>query len=309
MQMIFGITQVSFIAFFLLSQYLWLFMPSELANSAPRTSTIVGLYTIAIQITVGVVNVVWMSSKFVQEKYHKMLVHNLFSLHKNRKDSFNVLVSNQILLDFMIKQFYGIRFQTWLTSLLYSSFNMGYILAALINAIKSLNEFFQNDSKANKVSFFETLCALSLKVFLSYGTYRVTSCFVQLCVLIVLSYRLSKDFKRYIQECATNQLPFYNVVQAYNMTRETLNHLNAFNSSTLLFGILYGILSFSKYFHELITSPNLNSSEQLLAGMSCVLYWISVGLSAEAHSNVMNIFNNSATESTDSVVGIILIIV
>jgi len=123
----------------------------------------------------------------------------------------------------------------------------------------------------------------------NYFDATVASNFMQICVHSFVSYELSKDFRNYIRSNLHSLEPksVWLCLDAYNKVNDILNQINSLDSLGFGLLVLYGIVDFSKYFHDLITSTQPTSGyANVLNGMECFVFWLAMVHAAEANSNV-----------------------
>jgi len=115
----------------------------------------------------------------------------------------------------------------------------------------------------------------------------VASSFIQICIHSLASYELSKDFRNYVRSNFHSHSPksLWLCLDAYNKVKDILNQINILDSFGFGLLVLYGIVDFSRYFHELITTTH-PVSKSIFDGVTCFVFWLVMFHSAAANSNV-----------------------
>jgi len=113
---------------------------------------------------------------------------------------------------------------------------------------------------------------------------------MQICVHSVVSYQLSKEFRNYVRSNLHSHSPrsLWLSLAAYNKVKDILNQINGLDSFGFGLLVLYGIVGFSKNFHDLITNTQTVVSENILDGIECFVFWVVMVHAAEANSNVVD---------------------
>jgi len=141
----------------------------------------------------------------------------------------------------------------------------------------------------NVSNAYQASLVTGLKILSAYGQAVISSSFIQICTYSFVSYEISKEFKRYLSANFDSGSPptFLSLsLISYKKIREILDNMNSLNSFTFGSLILYGIVGFSKYLYEMVTTTNGISESNIMDGLGNFMFWLTIVFAAEANSNV-----------------------